>query len=192
MDSIYIKVQEIGRHRNQYFMYAIWPVHTCIPLEWALSRLPWPHTCILRCLMLLGSQDRSHSLPCPHGDRARVLQCSPGNVGSSWRSVTNTGVKKRERTDREAAGGGRKTSRRWLYIERGIGHLWVTLGVAPRYTQDVPNTSAHAKRFVRKWDEIYMKIDERVGGTHCHMNGFVWRLVLKPSQKATRKKPIVL
>ena len=64
----------------------------------------------LRCLMFLGSQDRSHSLPCPHGDRARVLQCSPGNVGSSWGSVTNTGVEERERTDREAAGRSRKTS----------------------------------------------------------------------------------
>ena len=34
--------------------------------------------------------------------------------------------------------------------------------------------------------------NELAGGTHFHMNGFVRRLVLKPRQKAARKRPVAI
>ena len=39
-------------------------------------------------------------------------------------------------------------------------------------------------------NEFDLHENESVDGTHFHINGFAWRLVLRQRQKATRKWPV--
>lgn len=71
----------------------------------------------------IGSQDSSHSLPCPLGVRARVLQCPPGNAWPFRRPITNTGVEEGKGTDWKADRGGRATN--WWAVFQS----WVQSGL---------------------------------------------------------------
>ena len=73
----------------------------------------------------------------------------------------------------------------WLnqWIDYVIGHFPVTWCLCFK-------TSSSAKPAI--WNGFGLHENEPERRTHCHMNGFVQRLVLTRRQKATRKWPIVI
>ncbi len=66
---------------------------------------------------------------------------------------------------------------------RPIGHFRVTLHLCFK-------TSLRAKPFIRKWVSPTGPFSCMPNLTHCHLNGFARRLVLKQRQRVTRKWPI--